>query len=474
MMANAARDPYWTATVRAEVGVFPELDGVIQDKCTTCHMPMARTTASLDGSAGSLLDAGFGDPGHPLAVLASDGVSCSLCHQIEPSGLGAATSFSGGFTVPADLPPGERIAYGPYDAPPGQAQIMQSASGFIPVRGEHIQGPEVCATCHTLYTPTVDASGEIVGEFAEQTPYLEWQASAVADAVSCQDCHLPGAAGPVQLSITGGPPRSPFSQHHFVGGNTFMVSVFRAVGERLDVTASSEHFDATLARIEDQLANRSATASVVDAAVADGRLVATVNVGNLAGHKFPTGFPARRAWLHVTVRDGSGMVVFESGASNADGSIVGNDNDADPLGFEPHHERITVPDQVQIYESIVVDTDGAVTTTLLRGAGYVKDNRLLPAGFELAGAGSEVAPAGGAANDSDFAGGSDTIVYDIDVAGAEGPFTFEVEVLFQSIGYRWIENLLGATGAEVERFGDLIAGVPNIPALVALDAASVG
>ena len=34
---------------------------------------------------------------------------------------------------------------------------------------------------------------------------------------------------------------------------------------------------------------------------------------NLAGHKFPTGHPYRRAWLHVRVSDPAGRVLFESG-----------------------------------------------------------------------------------------------------------------------------------------------------------------
>ena len=40
----------------------------------------------------------------------------------------------------------------------------------------------------------------------------------------------------------------------------------------------------------------------------------------------------------------SGQTVFESGALNPDGSIVGNDNDADPTRFEPHYSEITKPD----------------------------------------------------------------------------------------------------------------------------------
>ena len=61
-----------------------------------------------------------------------------------------------------------------------------------------------------------------------------------------------------------------------------------------------------------------------------------------------------------------GAVLFESGALRPDGAIVGNDNDADATRFEPHYDEIRSPDQVQIYESIMVDQRGRVTTGLLR------------------------------------------------------------------------------------------------------------
>ncbi len=85
--------------------------------------------------------------------------------------------------------------------------------------------------------------------------------------------------------------------------------------------------------------------------------MADVHVRNLTGHKLPTGYPSRRAWLHVTVRDRGGRIVFESGAVAQNGAIAGNDNDADALAFEPHHSEIRTADQVQIYESVMSDLE---------------------------------------------------------------------------------------------------------------------
>src|SRR6202040_560985 len=136
--------------------------------------------------------------------------------------------------------------------------------------------------------------------------------------------------------------------------------------------------------------------------VVSSQLSADVFVENLTGHKLPTAFPSRRAWLHLVVRDVNGRTVFESGALNPDGSIRGNDNDADPLRFEPHYREIRTADQVQIYESILRDSTGAVTTGLISTVGYLKDNRLLPHGFDKGTADVDVAVHGDAAQDPAF------------------------------------------------------------------------
>jgi len=177
-----------------------------------------------------------------------------------------------------------------------------------------------------------------------------------------------------------------------------------------------------------------------------------VAVQNLTGHKLPTAYPSRRAWLHVTVRDRIGRQVFESGALAPSGLIQGNDNDADALRFEPHYAEIRQADQVQIYESMMVDSAGAVTTGLLRGVRYIKDNRLLPRGFDKASAASDIAVVGTAVQDSDFTGGSDRTRYSVPVTAGDGPFAVSVELRFQPIGFRWAENLKSYDSPETSRF----------------------
>jgi hypothetical protein len=474
MMANAARDPYWLASVEAEVLANPELQAAIESKCATCHMPMANFTETAGDGGGAVLAPGFADPSHDLHNLAVDGVSCTLCHQIADEGLGDAASFSGGYAIDTVRPAGGRETFGPHPTHPGLANLMLASSGFLPVQSGHVDQSELCATCHTLYTPYVDADGEIAGEFPEQMAYAEWLASSFGEALSCQGCHMPQAQGGVPLSSTGGPPVSPFHQHVFVGGNAYMLQVLRTFGEEMAVTASSTQFEGKQQQVLEQLETRTASIAIEEVSLDGSSLVADLSIATSTGHKFPTGFPSRRAWIHLAVQDASGQTVFESGAVAPDGSIAGNDNDADQAAYETHYTVIDDVAQVQIYESIMGDTEGSVTTTLLRGAEYLKDNRLLPAGFDKNAAGPEIAVHGAALEDEDFGGGGDAIRYVVDVGEANGPFTIKAELLYQSIGYRWADNLRGFEGQEVERFSGYYDRVVNEPVEVASDSAEIG
>lgn len=443
MMANAARDPYWHAGVRREVLDHPEAADAIQHECSACHMPMMRYEAKVNGQMGQVFAhlpvttaAGQSTP----SLLAADGVSCAVCHQIGKEKLGTKDSFAAGFVVDTSLAPGQRRVFGPYLVDNGRARVMRSASTFSPTEAAHIQSSEVCATCHTLFTHTLGPGGKAIGELPEQVPYLEWRHSAYPKEKSCQACHMPVEEG-VAISSVLGQPRPHLARHEFRGGNFFMPMMLNRYRNELGVTALSQELDATARHAIETLETESARLSVDRAGLRDGTLTAVVAIENLAGHKLPTAYPSRRAWLHVTVRDGNGRAVFESGAFSPDGSISGNDNDADASRFEPHYAEIRSAGQVQVYESVMVDQQGAVTTGLLHGIRYVKDNRILPRGFDKTTAEKDVAVQGDAAADPDFVGGGDRVRYVVDVGRAEGPFQVQAELRYQSIGYRWAKNV---------------------------------
>ena len=203
--------------------------------------------------------------------------------------------------------------------------------------------------------------------------------------------------------------------------------------------------------------------TIADARRAGGRLEFAVAVENLAGHKLPTAYPSRRAWLHVRVTNAAGQTLFESGAIDARGRIGGNDSDDDAGRFEPHHTTIERADQVQIYESIMAGADGRPTTGLLTGVRYLKDNRLLPLGFDKRTAPADVAVVG-ALDDADFEAGRDVVRYTVE-AGS-GPLQIEARLLFQPIAFRWADNLRAYDAPEPRRFvryWDAMAGASSLP-----------
>jgi len=189
-----------------------------------------------------------------------------------------------------------------------------------------------------------------------------------------------------------------------------------------------------------------------ETAVRTGRLEVAVTVRNLAGHKFPTAYPSRRAWLRVTVTDAGGRPVFQSGALTPEGRVIGDDHDDSGSRYEPHHTTIDSPGQVQVYQGVMVDGDGMVTTGLMSAERWVKDNRILPRGFDSGRADPRVLPVGAAASDPDFEPGSDVVRYSVAVDPATGPFTVEAELWFQPIAYRWAENLAPYGAPETRRF----------------------
>jgi hypothetical protein len=375
-----------------------------------------------------------------------------LCHQIQPDGLGTDASFTAGFQIDASTPLGQRVAYGPFDIDRGRQSIMRAASGLNPRQAGHIQQSAICGSCHTLYTNSLDAQGKVVGRLAEQTPYLEWRRSSYVDSDPCQSCHMPVEPEPAAVSNVLGIPREHFSRHSFRGGNFFMLGIFARHAAELSVTAPAAALEGTLKRTREHLQTQAARVEIRSAAIAGRELVAEVAIRNLAGHKLPTAYPSRRAWIRFRVRDADGQTLFESGALRPDGSIAGNANDVDAARYEPHYTRITEASQVQIYEGILADPEGAVTTGLLTAVRYIKDNRILPDGFAKAGAPADIAVKGDAATDAGFDAGVDVITFAVPLESVAAPVTVEAELWYQPIGFRWARNLEHLAAAEPRTF----------------------
>jgi hypothetical protein len=445
VMANSARDPYWQGSVRRETLDHPSAASAIQNECGLCHMPLqhfADKSAGHDTAVFAMLPL----EAHHDAEAAADGVGCSGCHLAQPDGLGTPTSFNGNLVY------APTTAFGPYPPTPRAVAIHTAGMKFNTVQGDHLRQAAFCGSCHTLYTSTLDASGKAVGRFPEQMPYLEWQNSDFHDKQTCQQCHMPAVDEPAPVATLGSPPHDDVRLHSFTGANFFLQEMLNTHHDELAVTAAPAALTAGAAETRAYLQSKAAHVTVSNAALANGHITFAVTVQNLSGHKLPTAYPSRRAWLHITVADSSGKTVFESGKLNADGSIEGNLNDKDPARYSPHYTTITKSDEVQIFEPILGDREGHVTTALLSATQYLKDNRILPTGFDKQSASPDIAVHGEAATDAAFIAGSATTRYEVPAGAATGHFQIRAELLFQPVGYRWAHNLAPYKAAETQSF----------------------
>lgn len=483
MMANSARDPFWRAAVAREVEHTPAAKKAIEAKCMRCHSPMANPA---HGDRAHELRMSMLTEVSDLATAALDGVSCTICHTIRAKGLGTEASYSGNFEVNRD-----RRLYGPHKDL--FAMPMRRFTGLTGQQSDHILQSKLCGSCHNLETHALHPDGKPTGSVhQEQSPYREWRNSVFntevdkpdPKAASCQDCHVPKtseAGRELRTRIAHNPmgrdfsipDRSPVGRHLFVGGNSLMPSLFRDHPE-LRARAPRKAFDSTIAAVRDQLRHRTARVEIQDVVLEDQQLRFGVKIQNLAGHKLPSAYPSRRAWLRIRVLDKANRTRFESGNWNALGFLIddgGKILDSEKAGhpIQRHHHRITSSDQVQIYEAVMKDDAGKNTWLLMRAAGYAKDNRLLPEGWSKEhDEASKTAPAG-LGKDPDFTGGGDTVRVEIPLDTKGAPYRIQVDLVYQSQGGRYLSEFLTSKNPEVRRYEKLWKTADRRPDLVASD-----
>lgn len=470
-MALAARDPFYLAALADEIDHRPNLAADVQATCTRCHAPEAAIELETAAPPATPTFAMLTSEISPTAHLAREGVACTLCHQIQADGLGTPASFTGGFTVGS-----ERQIFGPYTGV--TTDPMRTIVNFTPTFGEQIQKSALCATCHTVITRPRDARGYVGPEFPEQVPYLEWLASSYSNegrpgskAAACQDCHMPAAdesGATLETAIATYPAglakRKPFKRHVFAGGNVFLSKLAASDPTWIGLPLASAEHD-TQAAASEAMIRTAATIAIGDVKRSGDGIELRVTVTNTSGHKFPTGYPSRRAWLHVRVLAPNGEVVFESGRSDAYGRLVGRgDVDLEPASFVPHLDVVEREEQVQIYESVPVDAAGKVTRRALDSHHYVKDNRLLPDGFERRNRWAAFTAPVGTDRDAAF-GSTDAVTYR--VARAPAGSTIEARFVFQVARPSDIEALADKPTPAARKLFDMTTAAPPLPILVA-------
>lgn len=420
----------------------------IQNTCLHCHGVMGQRQFQIDteGQDNKNCNALFGIPqptqlpvGAPLSSeavtewpgadnrdlqrygsLARDGISCTVCHHISGEGFGTENIYTGNFISG----PSNEI-YGPFRDV--VEQPMRNSLGINPEFGSQTLDADLCGTCHNILLPVVTNQGDLLGFSYEQTTHLEWTNSVYAPGRSefqtCQDCHMPNTFRGKKLEFKIAnieddqlPPtqnrlpdseirlreRSDYARHSLHGLNVFLNEMFQefplilgirqidfmsGLATELPLITARESF-LEMAR------NQTATIEILSTEITSKeQLKVTVKVNNLAGHYLPSGVNFRRVFIEFLVNDSAGKILWASGRTNSLGVIIqGVDGPVlqsellleNPQAFQPHYQQIASEDQVQIYQEVVADSDGNITTSFLRRVFTIKNNRIRPEGFDPA------------------------------------------------------------------------------------------
>ena len=132
-----------------------------------------------------------------------------------------------------------------------------------------------------------------------------------------------------------------------------------------------------------------------------------------------------------------------------DGNVLATENAGGPI--QPHRNVISRDDEVLIFEDIMGDVNGNATFTLLRAAVHLKDNRLLPRGWNPNHPDAEHTGVHGAAlQDGDFVDGADTVTYEVRAPADKGPYRILAAFLYQTLSPRFAAELFKFETAEVE------------------------
>ena len=492
MMGLSGRDPIFHAQLESEKTLYPSQAEFLDNTCYRCHGVMGQRQLQEEGKEPFKHGMVYALPDEPdgrIGALARDGVSCAACHRISKDGLGKPETFTGQFKLdPAN------VVNGPYEEV--AKWPMEKALNVTPQHATQVKTSALCGSCHTVVLPVFDEKGNTIKDrngkskqFHEQTTYPEWLNSIYQNerepfdpktARTCQDCHMPktfmdkklvfrvaniednnypftdGRAPDKEITLR---VRDDYSRHTLVGINEFGLMMFQQFPNILGIrTADYMYAEGVLGLLTslseaDKLARyETAKIEVTDLQRNDRFLEATVRVENLAGHSLPSGVAFRRAFIAFEVLDQKGEVVWASGRTNSVGAIVkGTSNEVlateffyDPVTrkqvYQPHHSIISDESQVQIYEELVANKKGVITTSFVGLDKPLKNNRLLPKGWRRDGPMAEfTSPHGNAEHDPEYvnnsgATGSDRITYRIPLSEkTQGAVAVMAVLYYQSI-----------------------------------------
>ena len=528
MMGLGGRDPIFYAQLESERTLHPELGKEIDNKCLSCHGVTGQRQFVQDNGPEALFTHEMvnATPDNPeleqfakYGALARDGISCTVCHHISEKGLGTESTYTGKFNVG----PPDKL-YGQFD---DVIELpMKNALGITPAFAPQIKSAALCGSCHIVQVPILNVGQKYTraqfdhpGQLQhEQSTYFEWRNSIYENEISpnpataktCQDCHMKATEDnqflrfrianiedetfadvdnrapnkDITVKVRGQENSSdtaePYSRHTLLGVNVFSLEIFRQFTQPLGIWSIDymvpRNVEPSLTTAVnsslDQARNESAQIAITKLNRTGNGLSASVEVKNLAGHKFPSGVGFRRAFIELRVTDAQNKTVWVSGATNSIGVIGTYDSSGEftPLPsedlknntYQPHYATIDSQNKVQIFEELFKDNLGKLTTSFLSLDTQVKDNRLMPQGWTLNGPNcSETIPVG--VNDSCKCNqkcsgsyfdesGTDEVSYQIQLPpGTQGPLTVKATLYYQSIPPYYLKQRFDTSQGEATK-----------------------
>ncbi len=321
----------------------------------------------------------------------------------------------------------------------------------MPTWATHVQRSELCATCHTLFTTALDAAGEVDRHVARASAVSGVAAQRLprrrtaARAATCRRSPPKRRSRPCSVN------RGRRVAAHVPRRQCFMLTSCNRYRGELGVTALPQELDAAVAETTAFLAARGGTLTIDDARsdAADGSSSTSPSRARRVTscrRRTRRGAPGCTSPCAIA----SGRTRLRIGRRSARRrASPATTTTPTPTAFRAALRRSTRPTRCRSTNRSW--STGGVTTGLLRGVRFVKDNRLLPRGFD-----KTTAPdfaVRGAAKDVRFRCGSPTAcVTALRSAAAEAAPLRRSRAADQSIAYRWAENLRGYVARETQRF----------------------
>ena len=351
IMANSSRDPYWQASVRRETMDHPAATADIEDECSLCHMPMMRYDAKVARPARR----GVRPPAVPRATkTAAAGGRRRVLLGVPPDQRAEARHAARASPAASWSMPRTRAA-----STRSTVRIESSRDTrgswdldrrVHATQAEHIrQSRAVRDLPHADTRRRSDADGKEIGRLPEQVPYQEWLHSDYKDHESCQSCHMPVVPSRCRSRACFGEPREGSRGTSSSAANFFMQRMLNRHRDELDVAAlpqeleAAAHADGPVSAGRRPPACRSVS---VPSAAAGCRPTSPsrISAGTSSRPRIRRGAPGCTSSCAIAAAGSS----FESGALRPDGSIAGNDNDADAAtvraALRGDHQRRPGPD----------------------------------------------------------------------------------------------------------------------------------